>query len=51
MKPSPPKKPAPMRFVKATSISMPAAAQRNESFWQRKVPSNSRRSMGTTLPG
>ena len=34
MKPSPPKKPAPMRFVKAMLRSMSPTAQRKASFWQ-----------------
>ena len=42
MKPSPPNRPAPIFFVKATSISMPCAAQRNVSFWHRNWPPKSR---------
>ena len=35
MKPSPPKRPAPIFFVKATSMLIPFAAHRKASFWHR----------------
>ena len=51
MKPSPPKKPAPILRVNATEISMPRAAQRKLSFCASTVPPQSRKLSGTILPG
>jgi len=51
MNPSPPKKPAPSRLVKAMPSDVPYAAQRKESFWQIRVPSCSLRSATMILPG
>src|SRR6058998_1408588 len=51
MKPSPPKKPAPMRFVNAIVTFTPRAAHRNESFCAMMRPPQSFSSTGLIFPG
>ncbi len=51
MKPSPPKRPAPKRLVKAMLMPVPRAAHRKASFWHSSSPPRAARSMGTILPG
>ena len=51
MKPSPPKKPVPIFWLKAMSTFVPKAAHRKESFWQMRSPSIWAMSSGMIFPG